>query len=372
MTAARPPGYGEPAPALQAWTTERPLTLAGLAGRELHLVFVAGLGGSGGSGDAGRRAACRAAIRGTAAGDPPLLFVAPELAQPPPDALREAGLAGRVLLDTDGAVAAGFGMGRLQGDAAVAIRIDRALRVIERRALDTLDRLPEALAAWRGDTIGRPSPRLLGPLPPVLTIDKVFEPAFAAALVRHFEREGGVETGFMTRDGALTRGRMDRRIKRRRDVLVSDAVLVDQCRKRILYRLAPAIAAAFQFEATRIERYLVARYDAEDRGTFQPHRDNDTSGTAHRRFAVSVNLNDGYEGGCLRFPEFGDDLYRPSAGSALVFSCSLLHEATPVTSGARYVFLTFLFGERDVATFERNRSLVVDDGRGALADDRPR
>ena len=47
----------------------------------------------------------------------------------------------------------------------------------------------------------------------------------------------------------------------------------------------------------------------------------------HRRFAVSLNLNTGdYEGGCLRFPEFGPHLYVAPAGGAVVFSCSLLHE----------------------------------------------
>lgn len=167
-------------------------------------------------------------------------------------------------------------------------------------------------------------------------------------------------------DGERTVGRVDRRVKRRRDAFVTDQILVDQCRKRLLLRLGPALELAFQFKATRIERYLVARYDASDRGMFRPHRDNDTTGTAHRRFAVSINLNDDYEGGCLRFPEFGDDLYRPDPGSALAFSCSLLHEATPVTAGTRYTFLTFLFGEEDAATLERNRRLVVDEGRGAL------
>ena len=31
--------------------------------------------------------------------------------------------------------------------------------------------------------------------------------------------------------------------------------------------------------------------------------------------------------------------------STIVFSCSLLHEATPVTSGRRYAFLPFLYDE---------------------------
>ena len=40
-----------------------------------------------------------------------------------------------------------------------------------------------------------------------------------------------------------------------------------------------------------------------------------------------------FEGGELRFPEFGDQRYRPANGTAIVFSSSLLHEALHVTSG---------------------------------------
>ncbi|MBE7213520.1 MAG: 2OG-Fe(II) oxygenase, partial [Gluconacetobacter diazotrophicus] len=61
-----------------------------------------------------------------------------------------------------------------------------------------------------------------------------------------------------------------------------------------------------------------------------------------RRFAVSINLNDGFEGGELVFPEFGSRRHRPPAGGALVFSCSLLHAVTPVTAGTRFAFLPFV------------------------------
>ena len=37
--------------------------------------------------------------------------------------------------------------------------------------------------------------------------------------------------------------------------------------------------------------------------------------------------------------------YRPPSGGAVVFSCSLLHEATPVTAGTRYCVLPFLYDE---------------------------
>ena len=74
---------------------------------------------------------------------------------------------------------------------------------------------------------------------------------------------------------------------------------------------------------------------------FNAHRDNTTKGTAHRRFAVSLNLNDDFEGGELVFPEFAGVRVSPPAGGAAVFSCSLLHQVLPVTRGRRFVLTTF-------------------------------
>ena len=47
----------------------------------------------------------------------------------------------------------------------------------------------------------------------------------------------------------------------------------------------------------------------------------------------------------VSFPEYGPQKYKPTPGSALVFSASILHGVSPVTRGRRYVFLTFLFDE---------------------------
>jgi hypothetical protein len=94
--------------------------------------------------------------------------------------------------------------------------------------------------------------------------------------------------------------------KRHRDVILDDESLKAAARERIRRRLAPEIAQAIQFTVTRMERYIVCRYDAESRSFFSAHRDNTTKGTAHRRFAVTINLNAGeYEGGDLRFPSSG-------------------------------------------------------------------
>jgi len=107
-----------------------------------------------------------------------------------------------------------------------------------------------------------------------------------------------------------------------------------------------------------MERYIVACYEA-GAGHFRPHRDNTTSGTAHRRFAVTINLNaDDYDGGDLHFPEYGQRTYRAPTGGAIVFSCSMLHEATPVTRGKRYAFLPFLYDEVAAKQREANNRFL--------------
>jgi predicted 2-oxoglutarate/Fe(II)-dependent dioxygenase YbiX len=96
---------------------------------------------------------------------------------------------------------------------------------------------------------------------------------------------------------------------------------------------------------TRWERLRIGCYQGERGGKLHGHRDN-VEPTPYRRFAMSINLNlQEFEGGELRFPEFGDQRYRPASGTALVFSSSLLHEALHVTSGRRLVVLAFLFGD---------------------------
>jgi len=94
-----------------------------------------------------------------------------------------------------------------------------------------------------------------------------------------------------------------------------------------------------------LEPFKVVCYDSATGGYFRRHRDNVTPDARHRRFALSINLNDDYQGGSLVFPEFGPEGYSPPRGGALVFSGELLHEATAVTAGKRYVLLSFLWGD---------------------------
>jgi peroxiredoxin len=195
------------------------------------------------------------------------------------------------------------------------------------------------------------------PLPdfaPVLMAPRIFESGLCRRLIALYEAQGGTPSGFMRDVGGKTVLQTDPAHKMRRDCEVTDPELCRQIQARIHSRLLPMVARAFQFEATRMERYLVGCYEA-GAGHFRPHRDNTTKGTAHRRFAVSINLNAGeYEGGDLRFPEYGPRTYRPPTGGAVVFSCSILHEATPVTRGRRFAFLPFLYDEAAARLREAN------------------
>jgi predicted 2-oxoglutarate/Fe(II)-dependent dioxygenase YbiX len=199
---------------------------------------------------------------------------------------------------------------------------------------------------------------------PVLVLPRVFEPSFCARLIALYDSEGGDESGFMREIDGKTVPVHDHAHKRRRDCLVTDPKLIGQVRARFLRRVVPEIARVHQFKVTRMERYLVGCYTAEDGGHFRAHRDNTTSGTAHRRFAVSVNLNDDFEGGEVSFPEYGTRGFKAPPGGAVVFSCSLLHAVNRVTAGRRYAFLPFLYDD-EAARIREENNRFLDDSVGA-------
>ena len=207
--------------------------------------------------------------------------------------------------------------------------------------------------------LGRPEAHAGVPLhAPVLISPRILEPELCRRLIAYYGEHGGAPSGVMREKDGRTVGVLDD-FKKRSDATIQNQGLIDEIVMRIRRRLVPDIEKSFQFTATRIERYIVACYDAKDGGYFKPHRDNTTAGTAHRKFAVSINLNaEEFEGGDLRFPEFGARTYRPPTGGAVVFSCSLLHEATPVTKGTRYAFLPFLFDEAGAEVRRKNLHLL--------------
>jgi predicted 2-oxoglutarate/Fe(II)-dependent dioxygenase YbiX len=195
---------------------------------------------------------------------------------------------------------------------------------------------------------------------PALIVPRVFEPEFCRRLIDIYEAQGGTPSGVMRDIGGRTVGVFDGMKNRRDAQLEQDPELCREIRARIERSVIPMIARTYQFRPTRMERYIVACYDAVEGGFFRPHRDNETLGTAHRRFACSINLNaEDFEGGDLRFPEFGPRTYRPPTGGAVVFACNLLHEATPVTRGRRYAFLPFFYDEEGHRIREANSTFLA-------------
>ena len=179
---------------------------------------------------------------------------------------------------------------------------------------------------------------------PVLLIPNVLAPEICQDLIHIWETQGNVETGVEQSSRESDKDTIRHEHKRRRDHIVRGEKLLKYLSTAIGRRVMPEIHRAFAYRATRFEGFKIACYDAATSGFFRAHRDNLMPSTAHRRFALTLNLNAAYEGGYLQFPEYGPHLYRPAAGEALVFSCSHLHEVTEVTKARRYVLLSFLYG----------------------------
>ncbi len=196
---------------------------------------------------------------------------------------------------------------------------------------------------------------------PALVVPNLIEPEHCRRLIALWDRGHKLEN---TTSSETEKLRTNPKAKIRSDVYVllgtpeSDELLAVMRR-----RLLPEISKAFNFEVTRLEHFRVGCYDGAQGGHFAAHRDNSKEITAHRRYALTMNLNAGeYEGGYLRLPEYGPQLYAPPTGGGAVFSCSLLHLATPVTKGRRFALVTFFWGEAEQKIFEASHADMFPEG----------
>ena len=251
--------------------------------------------------------------------------------------------------DPDGAVRARYGIEA--GYKMTVLVLGSGLRVLSAHPVKEKESWADQVATLL-DTLPQEEPIEISSQAPVLLIPDVLDLRYCEQLISVWETEGNEETGVEQSKEGGRENVIDEEAKRRRDHTVTDPELLADLTYRVGRQVMPEVRKAFSFRATRFEGFKIARYDATVGGFFRAHRDNLSPGTAHRRFAMTLNLNDGYEGGHLRFPEYGSHLYRPKAGSAIVFSGSLLHEALEVSKGQRFVLLSFLFGEEDARTLQ--------------------
>ena len=253
-----------------------------------------------------------------------------------------------LLADQKAEVAAGFGIGGKSGRRLpMAFLVDPASRVqavIEASNASPLAAL--ALAELRHEP-PHAAGLIIGQVAPVLMLPRVLEPAFCDQLMELWSTSKQQRTGVARPGETTSHTDFGANYKSRIDHQITDPAWIDQVQRRLTLRVLPEIEKVHFYKATRFEFLRIGCYDAADGGHFGAHRDNTTQAGLHRRFALTLCLNEDYEGGSLGFPEYGSHLYRPGKGEAIVFSCSLLHRVTPVTAGRRYVLITFFFGEAE-------------------------
>lgn len=264
-------------------------------------------------------------------------------------ALGKGSTGGVTLLADDGAVASHLLGAEAPGPRLITgFALDPNLRVIERIEHRTggniTDFLQRLNAACKQDASR--APQIINQQAPALFIPRVMDPAMCAELVVYFEQQGGQPSGTAFIEGDKAYWRQDASVKMRRDVYIKEGPWLERIKEVVARRVLPEIQRCCHYRVTHHEVFKLVCYDAQTGGYFRPHRDNESRDTQHRRFAMTLNLNTGdYQGGQLRFPEFGPNLYQPARGDAIVFSSSLLHEVVPVTAGKRYVLLGFFFGD---------------------------
>lgn len=265
----------------------------------------------------------------------------------------------RLFVDPKAVVATVYGV-----DGCAAFVLDANLRVV--RAVDPEgdDVRGEIEVALGGLQLDRGAPQVRSQAP-VLFVPRVLDAeqcGFLMSIWSQQHQATGVEA-------SVAGGREDVVSdvhKRRQDHVVEDPKLIRILTSSIGRRVIPEIERSFLSTGSLFEGFKIACYESESSGFFEAHRDNLSPSTAHRKFALSLNLNDDYDGGELVFPEFGSHAYRPGQGEALIFSCATLHAVRPVTQGRRFTLLTFLYDRERGARPEE----AVDPFRSAVQDPR--
>ncbi len=271
----------------------------------------------------------------------------------------------RWIIDEDQTLSRAFGAAPDEGSGEevefqpLTVLLDQNLRVLACHKIDDPDNHPLALVQFLNALPTLGPPRTATAQAPVIFVPMAFEGEFCRRLIDHFEETGGKPSGILEDVEGKTLLTFDPTRKHRQDVAIGDKSLQQAAHARIARRVAPEIRKAFQFDVTRLERSVIARYQPGD--FHARHRDNDALGTAHRMFAITIPLNaDGYSGGHLRFPEFGPQIYQIPTGCAMVYSCGLLHEVMPVQDGTRYAYIPVVYNEAAAQLREQNKDYLGD------------
>jgi hypothetical protein len=199
--------------------------------------------------------------------------------------------------------------GKLDKSGLISLFLDSNQRVIAIKGAEP-GHAPWALGVLRG--LSGEAPLALGTVAPVLILPRVLD---EEACRRLLSQEGLSIT----------------------PAPIANPAEVEALSRLLLRRIGPEVDRVFSFDDFRFESLALRQEDAAaGSSALDRRRDNSDPETAGRSFALILDLDAGaYEGGGLRFPEYGPHLYRPAAGAALVHAGAMLRELLPVTSGRR-------------------------------------
>ena len=264
----------------------------------------------------------------------------------------------RFFLDYDREVSRRFGAADAEGKAYRPhwLLLDQTLRVAGLYPLDQAEAALDALAALAGAPPAQD-------WAPVITVPDMLEPELCRRLIDLYEADGGEDSGFMRDVGGKTRLLLDPKHKVRRDYMVEDAGAGAAAEP-------PADAPAGADDPPRLPVQGDAGR-AADRRLLRGRRAAAISArtattppaappTAASR-SPSISTPRIMRAATCASPNSAARTYRAPTGGAVVFSCSLLHEATPVTRGRRFAFLPFLYDEEGASIREENAKFLEGD-----------
>jgi hypothetical protein len=199
--------------------------------------------------------------------------------------------------------------GKLDKSGLISLFLDSNQRVIAIKGAEP-GHAPWALGVLRG--LSAEVPLALGTVAPVLILPRVLD---EEACRRLLSQEGLSIT----------------------PAPIANPAEAEALSRLLLRRIGPEVDRVFSFDDFRFESLALRQEDAAaGSSALDRRRDNSDPETTGRSFALILDLEAGaYEGGGLRFPEYGPHIYRPAAGAALVHAGGILRELLPVTSGRR-------------------------------------
>jgi len=145
---------------------------------------------------------------------------------------------------------------------------------------------------------------------------------------------------------------IENKITKNRTHVFADRQLTEKLDYKLSKSLFPELKKIYDLDITYRENYKICGYKDIHNGKFHVHRDS-VHPYGHRRLAMSLILNEDYEGGGIIFPEYNNKAYKPKSCSAVIFPTPLFHQVLQVTKGTRYVIVSFFFGEEE-ADYKRN------------------